>query len=425
MRSRHASLTRSLLCLAVCRHHGQQLPLPSSPRSRSPHVHRSHQHAVAATAAAAESRALAAADAAAAASTRSLTRVAAAQAERSAATAGAGPSGLEPNEAQEPEPEGQAEEQSKPEEEEEAEDEVTKDMANWISQCINAKHASSASSAAAAASSSSSSFLKPRPAASSSSSSSAAAAAASSSSSGRVGVASSTNLDTQFTPRAAGGGIAASDAAAVPHGFIQRGGVLHLSSSAQAAATASDSAQHPSNVVAPDLLAKLGGKSSALPSTNPLQANKAAKAASGAQPNAGRDWFDLSRPLVITPEVKVDLKMLSLRAYLGQRTFFKKSNGMKKIVPTFFQMGTVVAGAQDFYSSRLSHAQRSDHYADEFIDASKNVGAVKKTKNYLKRKVMELQAANAPAPKTGNKKQKIMQEASKRPGHRASGKKKH
>jgi len=226
-----------------------------------------------------------------------------------------------------------------------------------------------------------------------------------------------------FTPRkaapassaAAAAAIAA--AAAVPHGFVRKAGVLLLSDSTLTEATAADSAEHPSAAHAPDLLAALGARSAANPltSANPLQAAKSSRQSSA--PTAGKDWFNLSRPSALTPELKSDLKLLSLRAYMDPKKFYKKESRKKKIVPTFFQVGTVIAGAQEFYSARLTNKQRTSHYADELIDPSKSVGGVKKMKHYLKRKVIEVQTQNQPAPRTHfNKKRKMMEDASKRPG---------
>lgn len=201
-------------------------------------------------------------------------------------------------------------------------------------------------------------------------------------------------------------------AASVPAGFVRKNGVLHLTSQAEAAAAAqSAESAHASGTDVPDLLAAIGSKAQ-LDLFNPVQQDKQAKKAK--EPTAGANWFNFSRPKVITKEMKNDLKLLSLRAYMDPKKFYKKENKKKKIVPTFFQMGTVIAGAQDFYSSRLTNRSRTQHYADELVDSRKNVGEVKKMKGYLKRKTMEVQAANQPAPRHFNKKRKQLEDASKR-----------
>ena len=54
-------------------------------------------------------------------------------------------------------------------------------------------------------------------------------------------------------------------------------------------------------------------------------------------------------------------------------------------------MGTVIAGAADFYSGRLTNRERSEHFVDEFIKPTQEA---RNARSYLKRKVLELQAEN-------------------------------
>ena len=84
----------------------------------------------------------------------------------------------------------------------------------------------------------------------------------------------------------------------------------------------------------------------------PKERTKAeARAARRAAPGtAGRAWFDLPAT-EITPAIKADLRMLHLRGALDSKTFYKKADSTK--FPKYFQMGTVVAGAADFYSGPL------------------------------------------------------------------------
>jgi len=333
---------------------------------------------------------------------------ASASAAAAAAASGAAASTDDEEEEEEDDEEGEeqddedGEEQSEDDDEDEDEDEEDGDdwvhnMADWAASEMARRLKPAAASAAAAA-------AQP-----------AAAAAAGSLFGARRGTAGS-NVS------------AAAAAAPLPQGFVRKAGVIRLSDSAEAEAAGDDErrAEAPAAKGAPDLLASLSALPAAgatLAPVNPLAAAKAAKKSSTAAPTAGKDWFNFSRPSVITPEMKTDLKLLSLRAYLDPKKFFKKEGGGKKkkgIVPTFFQMGTVVAGATDFYSSRLTRGERTAHFADELVDPTRSRGAVKKTKHYLKRKVMELQQQNAPAPRTFNKKRKAVEDAAKRPG---SGKK--
>lgn len=230
-------------------------------------------------------------------------------------------------------------------------------------------------------------------------------------------VESSSNLDDLFSTlnsssSSARASAADTAAASVPAGFVRKNGVLRLTSAAEASA-ALQSAEAAPVTQAPDLLAAIGA-STALAPIAPTQARKLA--AKGSTPTAGAAWFNFSRPSVVTSEMKRDLQLLSLRAYMDPKKFYKKESKKKKIVPTFFQMGTVIAGAQDFYSSRLSNRERSQHYIDPLVNSRQNTGDVKKMKHYLKRKTIEVQKANQPAPRHFNKKRKQMEDASKRPG---------
>lgn len=65
---------------------------------------------------------------------------------------------------------------------------------------------------------------------------------------------------------------------------------------------------------------------------------------------AGKQWFDLPAPQV-TDEVKRDLKLLQLRGTFDPKRFYKSSDH-KKALPKFFQIGTVVESAADFYSGQ-------------------------------------------------------------------------
>jgi len=232
-------------------------------------------------------------------------------------------------------------------------------------------------------------------------------------------------------------------AAAVPYGFENRDGVLQLSAQSEAAILNAESKSQsgdpshkvpPSASTAPDLLAHLSASAvtttGVLPTqiVNPIQAKKEVK--KSGPPSAGKGWFNFSRPSALTTEMKQDLTLLSLRAYMDPKKFFKKEskNRKKKVVPTFFQVGTVIAGAQDFYSSRLARSERTEHYADEFIDPQRSRSSTdtNKTKKYLKRKVIEVQNQNRPAPRIHvNKTRKMMEDASKRPGSAKKNKNKH
>jgi len=98
----------------------------------------------------------------------------------------------------------------------------------------------------------------------------------------------------------------------------------------------------------------------------------------------GADWFNMKSP-EMTPELKTDLAIIANRAYLNPKRFYKKE-GAKKLA-VHFQIGTVVAGAHEFYSS-LSHKERSKNYVEEIYKDTT-------TKSYLKRKYGQIQATKS------------------------------
>ncbi|KAL6779101.1 hypothetical protein ACKKBF_B18750 [Auxenochlorella protothecoides x Auxenochlorella symbiontica] len=95
----------------------------------------------------------------------------------------------------------------------------------------------------------------------------------------------------------------------------------------------------------------------------PLDSKKARRAAQAAAPDtSGKSWFDMPATR-ITEEVKRDLRMLRLRSAFDPKAFYKKFDNTK--FPKYFQMGTVVEGAADFYSSRLTNSERKQTFAEE------------------------------------------------------------
>jgi hypothetical protein len=100
-----------------------------------------------------------------------------------------------------------------------------------------------------------------------------------------------------------------------------------------------------------------------------------AKAARRAAPDtAGKGWFDLPATK-ITDEVKSDLRMLRLRGALDPKAHYKKLDDTK--FPKYFQMGTVVEGAADYYSGRLTNKQRKRTLTEEIM-ADEGLAQVRK-----------------------------------------------
>jgi len=77
-----------------------------------------------------------------------------------------------------------------------------------------------------------------------------------------------------------------------------------------------------------------------------------------------KSWFQLPTQ-DITEEVKTDLRVLRLRSTFDPKQFYKRFDDTK--FPKQFHFGTVVEPASDFFSARLSKAQRKRTLAEEVL----------------------------------------------------------
>lgn len=80
---------------------------------------------------------------------------------------------------------------------------------------------------------------------------------------------------------------------------------------------------------------------------------------------------------------------------MDPKRHFKRS-GKSKALPKYFQVGTVIEPASEYYSSRLTKHERKQTLVDELLSDQK-------LKNYRMRKVREIQEARTPG---GNQKWK-------------------
>ena len=78
--------------------------------------------------------------------------------------------------------------------------------------------------------------------------------------------------------------------------------------------------------------------------------------------SAGKGWFDLPAA-EYTPELKRDMRTLKLRGAYDPKRFYKNADTSK--LPTHFSIGTVVEGAQDFHSGRMTKKERGRTFAEE------------------------------------------------------------
>ncbi|KAL5213008.1 hypothetical protein ABZP36_023855 [Zizania latifolia] len=129
-----------------------------------------------------------------------------------------------------------------------------------------------------------------------------------------------------------------------------------------------------------------------VPPRDPRKANKLAR--KNVKDTTGKGWFDMPAP-TITPELKKDLEILQLRHVMDPKRHFKRS-GKSKALPKYFQVGTVIEPASEFFSSRLTKRERKTTLVDELLSDQH-------LKNYRMRKVREIQESRTPG---GNQKWK-------------------
>ncbi|KAK0737075.1 Fcf2 pre-rRNA processing-domain-containing protein [Apiosordaria backusii] len=85
--------------------------------------------------------------------------------------------------------------------------------------------------------------------------------------------------------------------------------------------------------------------------------------------NAGKDWFNMPRT-ELTTELKRDLQALRMREVIANgKQYFKKDN-RKDFIPTYSQVGTIIAGATDGANQRLTRKERKRTIVEEVLSGS-------------------------------------------------------
>ncbi|ETV98786.1 hypothetical protein H310_08296 [Aphanomyces invadans] len=98
-------------------------------------------------------------------------------------------------------------------------------------------------------------------------------------------------------------------------------------------------------------------------------------------------WFNMVSN-ELTAEAKRDIQLIKMRNYLDPKRFYKSSDLRKSAMPKVFQVGTVIEGAAEFKSARLSRKQRHQTFTEEILH-DKQIGS------YTKRKYGDIQASKA------------------------------
>ncbi|KAL0296663.1 UNVERIFIED_CONTAM: rRNA-processing protein fcf2 [Sesamum radiatum] len=124
-----------------------------------------------------------------------------------------------------------------------------------------------------------------------------------------------------------------------------------------------------------------------LPPNDPRKLNKLSK--KQVKDTAGKNWFDMPAQ-TITPELKKDLQLLKLRSAVDPKRHYKKGDSRSKALPKYFQVGTVIESATEFFTGRLTKKERKTTLADELLSDGN-------LREYRKRKVREIEEVNRPA----------------------------
>jgi hypothetical protein len=95
--------------------------------------------------------------------------------------------------------------------------------------------------------------------------------------------------------------------------------------------------------------------------------------------SAGRGWFGMMS-CEVTDQVKTDMQVIRNRTYLDPKRFYKKADKFGKHV----QVGTVIEGAAEYYSSRLTNKERRSNLTQEIM-------ADPDSSSYAKRKFTKIQ----------------------------------
>ncbi|KAG2316516.1 hypothetical protein Bca4012_067384 [Brassica carinata] len=120
-----------------------------------------------------------------------------------------------------------------------------------------------------------------------------------------------------------------------------------------------------------------------LPPTDPKKVNKMIR--KQIKDTTGSNWFDMPAP-TMTPELKRDLQLLKLRDVMDPKKHYKRVTSQSKLAEKYFQVGTVIEPAQEFYD-RLTKKNRKTSLAEDLVSDPK-------TSQYRKRKVREIEEKN-------------------------------
>ena len=99
------------------------------------------------------------------------------------------------------------------------------------------------------------------------------------------------------------------------------------------------------------------------------------------KPTAGPCWFDMPRTN-LSSEVKTDLNLLKLRNVLDPRRHYRSEN-TRASASEFSQLGQIIQGPTEFFSSRLPNKERKRTLVYEVLANEQFTGRFKKKYNNI------------------------------------------
>lgn len=117
---------------------------------------------------------------------------------------------------------------------------------------------------------------------------------------------------------------------------------------------------------------------------------------------AGANWFDMPRT-DLTPELKRDLQLIKMRNVLDPHRHYKKDSS---VFPEYSQVGTVIEGNTEYFSSRLTRKERKKTIVEEIMAGDGN-------RKRFKKKYDEIQSKKRSGKKEFYKKLKQQRNSSK------------
>lgn len=99
------------------------------------------------------------------------------------------------------------------------------------------------------------------------------------------------------------------------------------------------------------------------------------------KPTAGSGWSDLPRT-TLSSELRSDLKFLELRNVLDPHRHYRSDN-LRALAPKFSQIGQIIEGPTEYFSSRLPNKERKRTLFEDVLAKEKSTGRFKKKYNEI------------------------------------------